>query len=61
MKKILLDAIEGEEKRNPLTDEKLMELLNEKGYNIARIPARRVINSDASKRHSINEIIVTNY
>jgi len=36
VKKILLDAIEGEEKRNPLTDEKLMELLNEKGYNIAR-------------------------
>lgn len=36
MKKILSDAIEGEDKRNPLTDEKLMELLNEKGYNIAR-------------------------
>lgn len=32
-----------------------------KGYKIARIPARRMINSDASKRHSINEIIVTNY
>jgi RNA polymerase sigma-54 factor len=36
VKKILLDAIEVEDKRNPLTDEKLMELLNEKGYNIAR-------------------------
>jgi RNA polymerase sigma-54 factor len=36
VKKILADAIEGEDKRNPLTDEKLMELLNEKGYNIAR-------------------------
>lgn len=36
VKKILLDAIEAEDKRNPLTDEKLMELLNEKGYNIAR-------------------------
>lgn len=36
VKKILSDAIEGEDKRNPLTDEKLMELLNEKGYNIAR-------------------------
>ena len=36
VKKILSDAIVGEDKRNPLTDEKLMELLNEKGYNIAR-------------------------
>lgn len=36
VKKILSDAIEVEDKRNPLTDEKLMELLNEKGYNIAR-------------------------
>ncbi len=36
VKKILSDAIEGEEKRRPLTDEKLAELLNEKGYNIAR-------------------------
>lgn len=36
VKKILSDAIESEDKRNPLTDEKLMELLNEKGYNIAR-------------------------
>ena len=30
-------------------------------FNITRIPARRAINSDASKRHAINEIIVTNY
>lgn len=36
VKKILSDAIEAEDKRNPLTDEKLMELLQEKGYNIAR-------------------------
>ncbi len=36
VKKILSNAIEGEDKRNPLTDEKLMELLKEKGYNIAR-------------------------
>lgn len=36
VKKILSDAIEGEDKRRPLTDEKLAELLNEKGYNIAR-------------------------
>jgi RNA polymerase sigma-54 factor len=36
VKKILSNAIEGEDKRNPLTDEKLMELLKDKGYNIAR-------------------------
>jgi DNA adenine methylase len=32
-----------------------------KDYVISRIPARRMINSDASKREAINEIIVTNY
>ncbi|MBU3660667.1 MAG: RNA polymerase factor sigma-54 [Flavobacteriales bacterium] len=36
VKKILSEAIEAEDKRNPLTDEKLMDLLNERGYNIAR-------------------------
>ena len=36
VKKILSEAIEAEEKRNPLTDEKLMDLLIERGYNIAR-------------------------
>ncbi|MBM3452523.1 MAG: RNA polymerase factor sigma-54 [Bacteroidetes bacterium] len=36
VKKILTDAIEAEDKRRPLPDEKLMSLLNEKGYNIAR-------------------------
>jgi RNA polymerase sigma-54 factor len=36
VKKILSEAIEGEEKHKPLTDEKLTELLKEKGYNIAR-------------------------
>jgi DNA adenine methylase len=30
-------------------------------FSISRIPARRMINSDASKRDAINEIIVTNY
>jgi DNA adenine methylase len=30
-------------------------------FKLIRIPARRMINSDASKRGSINEIIVTNY
>ncbi len=32
-----------------------------KDYNIIRIPARRMINADASKRGSINELVVTNY
>jgi DNA adenine methylase len=32
-----------------------------KGFNIVRIPAKRMINSDASKRGRINEIVVTNY
>lgn len=36
VKKILKDAIEAEDKRKPLPDEKLMEILKEKGYNIAR-------------------------
>lgn len=36
VKKILQDAIESEDKRKPLPDEKLMEILNDKGYNIAR-------------------------
>lgn len=36
VKKILSEAIEAEQKRKPLTDEKLAALLKEKGYNIAR-------------------------
>ncbi|HYG16226.1 MAG TPA: RNA polymerase factor sigma-54, partial [Bacteroidia bacterium] len=36
VKKILQDAIEGEDKSRPLPDERLMEILKEKGYNIAR-------------------------
>lgn len=36
VKKILGEIIDAENKRKPLSDEKLKELLNEKGYNIAR-------------------------
>lgn len=36
IKQILKDAIDQEPKRKPLPDEKLMEILNQKGYNIAR-------------------------
>lgn len=36
VKKILSDLTEAEDKRKPLSDERLTELLQEKGYNIAR-------------------------
>jgi RNA polymerase sigma-54 factor len=36
VKKILSDMVEGESKRKPLSDEKLTEMLQQKGYNIAR-------------------------
>jgi RNA polymerase sigma-54 factor len=36
VKKILQECIGGENKKRPLTDEKLADILNEKGYNIAR-------------------------
>ncbi|HEX2976022.1 MAG TPA: RNA polymerase factor sigma-54 [Bacteroidales bacterium] len=36
IKRILQDCIDNEEKRHPLTDERLTEILQEKGYQIAR-------------------------
>jgi RNA polymerase sigma-54 factor len=36
VKKILKDCIEAESKEKPLTDDKLVKILKEKGYNIAR-------------------------
>lgn len=36
IKKTLQDCIDNEDKRKPLTDETLMEILNGKGYHIAR-------------------------
>lgn len=36
VKKILQDAVDAENKKKPLTDQKLTDLLKEKGYNIAR-------------------------
>jgi len=36
VKKILSDMVEGEEKRKPLSDDQLTDMLKEKGYNIAR-------------------------
>lgn len=43
---------------NPL-DNFFDEIYN--GFNIERIPSKRMINSDATKRGEVNEIIVTNY
>ena len=36
VKNILQEAISNENKRKPLTDEQLMNILNDKGYCIAR-------------------------
>ena len=36
VKRILSDAVDNENKRKPFPDEKLMHILKEKGYNIAR-------------------------
>ncbi len=36
VKRVLQNIIDGENKRKPLSDQKLMEQLQEKGYNIAR-------------------------
>jgi RNA polymerase sigma-54 factor len=36
IKKILQNCVEGEDKRHPLTDDHLAEMLNDKGYHIAR-------------------------
>ena len=36
IKKILQDVIDSEDKKKPVIDEKLAQILKEKGYNIAR-------------------------
>ena len=36
VKQILMDCIGSEDKRQPMTDDALMKILNQKGYNIAR-------------------------
>ena len=36
VKKILTDIVDAEDKKKPLSDEKLRNLLSEKGYDIAR-------------------------
>lgn len=46
-------------KNNDPTDEFFDDLYN--GFNIKRVPAKRFINCDASKRGELNEIIISNY
>jgi DNA adenine methylase len=46
-------------KNNNPSDNFFDEMYSE--YNIFRVPARRMINSDPKKRGAINEIVVTNY
>ncbi|MGO9387472.1 MAG: DNA adenine methylase [Methanobacterium sp.] len=46
-------------KNNDPTDEFFDELY--KGFNIKRVPAKRIINCNASKRGELNEIIIRNY
>lgn len=46
-------------KNNNPTDNFFDEIYSD--YNILRVPARRMINSDPTKRGEINEIVVTNY
>lgn len=46
-------------KNNDPNDNFFDEMYN--GFNIIRVAAKRMINSDPSKRGKINEIIVTNY
>lgn len=46
--------------KNTNSNDDFFDILYAK-FNIERVPARRMINSDARKRGEINEIIVTNY
>ena len=36
LKKVLQDVVDGENKQKPYTDEQLVAVLAEKGYNVAR-------------------------
>ena len=36
LKKILQEIIDGENKQKPLTDDEIVDMMNDKGYNVAR-------------------------
>ena len=55
-----LIMLSNSDPKNNNPDDNFFDELYEK-FKLIRIPARRMINSDATKRGNINEIIVTNY
>ena len=59
-KKDALVMLSNSDPKNNNKDDNFFDALY-KDFIITRVPAKRMINSDASKRGSINEIIVTNY
>ena len=70
VKKILMDIIEAESKKHPYSDEKLTEMLQEKGYNIARRTVAKYreqlnipicnprSNSSSKARHSARSVAI---
>jgi DNA adenine methylase len=59
-KKGMLLMLSNSDPKNIQPDDTFFDDLY-KDYHIQRLPARRMINSDASKRGLINEIVVMNY
>lgn len=58
-RKIKLMLSNSDPKNHDSNDDFFDEIYRD--FNIRRIPATRMINSNASKRNAINEIVVTNY
>ncbi|HNV51861.1 MAG TPA: Dam family site-specific DNA-(adenine-N6)-methyltransferase [Tenuifilaceae bacterium] len=56
---MLMMLSNSDPKNNDPNDNFFEEIYN--GFNITRVPAKRMINSDSNKRGAINEIVVTNY
>jgi len=56
----ILQMLSNSDPKNTDPTDNFFDLIY-KEYNIIRVPAKRIINSNASKRNHINEIIVTNY
>jgi DNA adenine methylase len=55
----LLMLSNSDPKNNNPDDNFFDDLYN--GFNIQRVPAKRMVNSNAKKRGTINEILITNY
>ncbi len=56
----VLQMLSNSDPKNIDPEDNFFDLIY-KHYNIIRVPARRMINSNAAKRKPINEILVTNY